>query len=64
MTTENIKELQILAITDNEETLLTTSDNRLLIDIVADLCEFVKVKKELVITCRGFEIIDLDKMGL
>lgn len=61
MTTKNIKKLQILAITDNGEALLTTSDNQMLIDIVAEFCKFVKVKKELVTTCRGFEIIDLDK---
>lgn len=62
MTTKNIKELQIFAITDDEEVILTTSDNRLLIDLVAEVCKFVKVKKELVTTCQGVDIIDTDRI--
>ena len=61
MTTKNIKELQIFAITDNDDVLLTDSDNRMLIDIVAEVCKFVKVKKELVAKRPLFEIIDSNK---
>jgi hypothetical protein len=47
MTTNDIEKLQIVATTTEGEYLLTTSSSRALIDLVAAMCEFHKVKKEL-----------------
>lgn len=47
MTTNDIEKLQIVATTKDGEYLITTSSNRALIDLVATMYEFHKVKKEL-----------------
>ena len=48
MTTRDIKKLQIMAITTDDQVLLANSDDNILIDFVVSFCKFVRVKKELV----------------
>lgn len=48
MTTRDIKKLQIMAITTDDQVLLANSDDNILIDLVVSFCKFVRVKKELV----------------
>lgn len=58
MTTNDIEKLQIVATTKDREYLITTSNNRALIDLVATMCEFHKVKKELFEEHSLTELID------
>lgn len=48
MTTRDIKKLQIMAITTDDQVLLANNDDNILIDLVVSFCKFVRVKKELV----------------
>ena len=47
MTTNDIEKLTIVATTKDGDYLISTSSSRALIDLVAAMCEFHKVKKEL-----------------
>ncbi len=47
MTTNDIEKLTIMATTKDGDYLISTSSSRPLIDLVAAMCEFHKVKKEL-----------------
>jgi hypothetical protein len=46
MTSNNIKKLQILAITDDEEDkyLMATTDEKILINAIVKFCQFAKLK--------------------
>ena len=46
MTSNDIEKLQIVATTKDGEYLITTSSSRALINLVATMCEFHKVKQE------------------
>ena len=47
MTTNDIEKLQIVATTKDGDYIISTSSSRALIDLVASMCVFHKVKKEL-----------------
>lgn len=47
MTSRDIKKLQIMAITTDDQVLLASNDDHILIDLVVSFCKFVRVKKEL-----------------
>ena len=59
MTSNNIKKLQILAMTDDEEDkyLMTTTDDKILINVIVEFCQFVKLKNELFEQCSLKELI-------
>jgi hypothetical protein len=56
MTSNNIKKLQILAITDDEEDkyLMATTDEKILINAIVKFCQFAKLKN---VCYLGFVII-------
>jgi hypothetical protein len=59
MTSNNIKKLQILAITDDEEDkyLMATTDEKILINAIVKFCQFAKLKNELFEQCSLKELI-------
>lgn len=59
MTSNNIKKLQILAITDDEEDkyLMAVTEDEMLIRVIAEFCQFAKLKNELFEQCSLKELI-------
>ena len=59
MTSDNIKKLQILAITDDEKDkyLMATTDDKTLINVIVEFCLFAKLKNELFEQCSLKELI-------
>lgn len=58
MTARDIKKLQIMAITTDDQVLLANADGRILIDMVVYFCKFVRVRKELVQEVNLTELIE------
>ena len=59
MTSNNIKKLQIRAITDDEKDkyLMATTDEKILINAIVKFCQFAKLKNELFEQCSLKELI-------
>lgn len=56
MTNDNIKKVQIIAECDNGQYLISVSDNRVIIGLIAEFCKFARLKDEL------FEQCNLEKL--
>lgn len=46
MTSNDIKQLQIIATTNDGQHCLATTDDRILIQFTASLCQFIKLKDD------------------
>ena len=58
MTSDNIKNLQIIATLDDGQHIIAISDDKVLIRCVAEWCKFAKLKDELFEQCSLKELID------
>lgn len=58
MTSSNIKKVQIIAEIDDGTILISQSDKRALIAIIAELCQFQRIDKEKVCKLQLKQIID------
>lgn len=56
MTSNDISDITIVMNTTEGEHLITTSTNQVLISLICDLCEFRKLKDEVVSMCSLSEI--------
>lgn len=58
MTTNDIKSVQIIATTKDGKHIMAVSDNTVLICMIAGMCQFVKLKDDILEQCSLKEIIE------
>ena len=58
MTSNDIKSVQIIAITKDGKHIMAVSDDKILIRCIAEWCKFVKLKDELFEQCLLKEIME------
>ena len=58
MTTNDIESVQIIATTKNGKHIMAVSDNKVLICMIAEMCQFMKLKDELFEQCSLKELME------
>ena len=58
MTSNDIKSVQIIAITKDGKHIMAVSDDKILIRCIAEWCKFVKLKDELFEQCSLKDIME------
>ena len=57
MTTNDIKDVQIIAKTHDGEYIISKTDDNIIINMLAKFCQFVKLDRKLVTECSLDELI-------